>query len=396
MRAFLSLSTIALTLGYVLSQFYRGFLAVLSTTLHDELGATPADLALSSGLWFLAFAAVQPPVGWALDRFGPRRTVAATLALGAGGGAAVFASATQVWHLHLAMTLIGIGCAPALMGAYYIFAHAYPRAAFGTLAGAVVGFGSLGDMLGAAPLVGLIHAIGWRATLWAMAAATLAVAGLMLATVRDPVHHGGAPRGSLGALFAVRPLRLMMPLVAVSYASSAALRGLWASPYLNRVFGADDAMIGQVTLLMGLTMVLSNLAAGPFSRAVGTPRRATIAMHALALGTLAVLALRPGSSLALSVAALALMGATGVNYALLMTHARTFLPPHLVGRGVTLLNMASVGGVGVMQFASRPIFAWASARHEPAGAFAVLFLFFLLPLAAGTALYLLTPEGPDA
>ena len=46
-------------LGYVLSQFYRAFLAVLAPTLKRELGASPEDLALASGLWFAVFAAMQ-------------------------------------------------------------------------------------------------------------------------------------------------------------------------------------------------------------------------------------------------------------------------------------------------------------------------------------------------
>ena len=71
-----------LVLGYVLSQFYRSFLAVLTPVLGADLGATAADLSFASGLWFFVFAAMQIPVGWALDRFGPRRTAALLLALG--------------------------------------------------------------------------------------------------------------------------------------------------------------------------------------------------------------------------------------------------------------------------------------------------------------------------
>ena len=75
MRAGLAL----LCLAYVLSQFFRAFLAVLSGPLERDLGTTPDDLAFASGLWFLVFAAMQIPVGWALDRIGPRRTAAGLL-----------------------------------------------------------------------------------------------------------------------------------------------------------------------------------------------------------------------------------------------------------------------------------------------------------------------------
>ena len=56
-----------LGLGYILSQFFRAFLAVLSPALRSDIGAGPEDLAFASGLWFFAFAAMQLPVGWALD-----------------------------------------------------------------------------------------------------------------------------------------------------------------------------------------------------------------------------------------------------------------------------------------------------------------------------------------
>ncbi|KGJ09486.1 MFS transporter [Paracoccus sphaerophysae] len=396
MSSFLNAGIIALTLGYTLSQFYRAFLAVLSSTLLEELGATPGDLALSSGMWFLSFALMQLPVGWALDRIGPRLTAAVSLAVGGGGGAAVFAMATAPWHLHVAMALIGIGCAPALMAAYYIFAHDHPPAKFGMLTGAMVGLGSAGNILGAAPLVSLIHAIGWRPALWLLVGVTLAVAALLAVTVRDPVHHDGPPRGRVGELFTLPAIRLMLPLIFVSYAASAAIRGLWASPYLHEVFGADDVMVGRATLAMGLAMVVGNLAAGPLVRLAGSARRALIAGHAISVATLAALWLAPGWRLGPAIVLLALVGLTGTNYTLLMAHARQFLAPHLVGRGMTLLNMASIGGVGVMQFASRPLHMSASAAYPPAQAYSLLFLFFLLPLILGFAIFLLAPARPPA
>ena len=76
-----------LVIAYVLSQFYRAFLAVLSPFLGAELGAMPEDLALSSGLWFMTFAVMQVPVGAALDAIGPRRTAAWLLGVAGGGGA---------------------------------------------------------------------------------------------------------------------------------------------------------------------------------------------------------------------------------------------------------------------------------------------------------------------
>lgn len=391
---FFSVGIMALVLGYVLSQFYRAFLAVLAPVLGDALGATPGDLALSSGLWFVAFAAFQIPVGWALDRFGPRRTVALLLALGGAGGAAVFALATAPWHVHVAMALLGVGCSPVLMASYFIFARSFAPARFGALAGGVVGIGSLGNILGAAPLVAVTQAIGWRETLWAMAAITLAVAAVQWLAVRDPARlPADQPRGSLRDVLAIRALWFILPLFGVNYASVAAVRGLWASPWLDQVYGADATTIGRATLAMGLAMVAGSFLVGPWVRLVGNLRRAIAWMAGAMALTLAVMAAVPSAGLMAATAGLVALGLTGSSYPLLMAHGRSFLPPHLLGRGVTFLNMFSIGGAGVMQFASRPVYDWAQARFGPDQVFALLWLFFLIPTVAGVLIYLKTPEA---
>src|SRR5262245_20366604 len=113
----------ALAIAYVLSQFYRSFLAVLTPALTAELGATKAQLSLASGAFFIAFALAQFAIGVSLDRFGPKRTASLLLALGGAGGAFVFAVAFKPWMITAAMVLIGIGCAPILMATLFIFAR---------------------------------------------------------------------------------------------------------------------------------------------------------------------------------------------------------------------------------------------------------------------------------
>ena len=396
MRALLSAGIVSLILAYTLSQFYRAFLAVLTPVLQAELGAGPDDLAISSGLWFFAFAAMQLPIGTAFDRIGPRRTVSALLALGGAGGAAVFALAQAPWHLHVAMTLMGIGCAPALMGSSYIFARNYPASAFGALTGAVVGFGSLGNILGASPLVWVISAIGWRPTLWVLAGATLAVAIAILIFVRDPERLGSTgPRGSLGEILRLRALWFILPMFSVNYAASAAIRGLWAGPYMAEVYGASEALIGYATLAMGLAMVIGSFLVGPATRLAGSVRRLALIVNGMAVLVMAGLWLAPDAGVIPAITMLALIGLAGASFTVVLAHGRAFLPPHLVGRGVTFLNMFSIGGVGLLQFTSRPVYLSAMNGQPPAEAYSDLFLFFLIPLTIGFALYFLTPETPD-
>ena len=175
-----------LIVAYMLSQFYRAFLAVLAPALEADIGAATEDMAQASGLWFAAFALMQLPVGWALDTIGPRRTASVLFLVGAAGGAALFATAHSPGTITIAMILIGIGCAPILMSTYYIFARTLPAAIFGTLAGLTVGVSSLGNILSAAPMAWAVDMFGWRETVWGFAVFTALIGLGIAALVRDP------------------------------------------------------------------------------------------------------------------------------------------------------------------------------------------------------------------
>lgn len=378
--------------AYVLSQFYRAFLAVLTPDLQADLGATAGDLALASGLWFLVFAALQIPVGAALDRLGPRRTAAALLALGGGGGALLFAFAQVPSHVMIAMALIGAGCSPVLMAAYVIFARVYPPAVFATLAGATIGLGSLGNVLSAAPLAALVEATGWRASLLGLAAATLLVAGLLWATVRDPAPvDTDAPRGSVLDLLRMPALWPILLMMFAAYGPSASLRGLWAGPFARDLYGADAGTIGWVTLAMGLAMVAGNFAYGPADRLLGTRKWVVWGGNALVLAALLALAAAPAAGLLQATLLLALAGLCGASFPMVMAHGRAFVPAHLTGRGVTLINMFGIGGAGLMQFASRPVHGGGTTPE----AYRHLFLFFAAIVALGLLVYLLARDRAD-
>ncbi len=385
-----------LVLGYLFSQFYRAFLAVLSPVLGHDLGAGADDLALSSGLWFLAFAAMQLPVGWALDTLGPRRTSAWLLGAAGGGGALVFALAQTPVHIHIAMVLIGAGCSPVLMASYYIFGRVYSARAFATLAGATIGIGTLGNILGAWPLAWAAETFGWRETVLGLAVVTLAV-GLALGwLVQDPpaVPDDGNGRGSLVDVLRIPGVWFILPLLFVNYAPAAGLRGLWVGPYYADVYGAGSIAIGHVTLLMAIAMVIGAVAYGPLDRIFGTRKGVALAGNLACVACLLALWAVPTAGFWSSALLLAAVGLLGLSFPLLMAHGRSFFPPRVLGRGVTLLNLFSIGGVGVLQMISARVHAAAPAS-PPEAPYAAIFLFFALTLLAGCAIYAFSRDRLD-
>ena len=379
--------------AYVLSQFYRAFLAVLTPVLKAELGATPEDLAAASGLWFLIFAAMQVPVGSALDRVGPRLTSASLLLIGA-LGAAVFAMSNGPSGIQIAMALIGIGCSPVLMSGYYIFARSFPPAVFGTLAGAMVGIGNLGNIGSSLPLSAAVEAFGWRGSLWALALVTALIAALIAALVRDPPRVQTQAKGSLLDLLAMRKLWPIFVMMALCYAPVAAVRGLWVGPYYADVFGATPDQIGRVTLIMGLAMVAGSFAYGPLERLLKTRKLLILGGNLIALAALSGLWALPLAGGWTTVALLVVFGFAGASFPMVIAHGRAFLPAHLTGRGVTLLNLFGIGSVGVAQFITGRLSA--SIATPPVEApYVAIFLFFALALAGALATYTLSEDRTD-
>src|SRR3989440_3217797 len=100
--------------GYFLSFFFRNVNAIISKDLAREFALTPADLGFLTSMYLAAFAAFQLPLGVLLDRYGPRRVVAA-LMCSAAAGALLFAAARDVAMLSFGRALIGLGVSAGLM-----------------------------------------------------------------------------------------------------------------------------------------------------------------------------------------------------------------------------------------------------------------------------------------
>ena len=348
---------LVLLLGYVLSQFYRAFLAVIAADLSRDLALGPAALGNLSAIWFATFALAQFPVGVALDRIGPRRTMAG-LFLVAVAGAVLFSLASNFTTAAFAMSLIGIGCSPILMGTMYYFGRTQPPEKFALLGSMIVGFGSFGNLLGSAPLAYAAAMIGWRDSMIGIAVATALSALLIFIIIKDPpqlTNKTGAKDGFFSGLFAIlsmRPILLMAAFALVSYASVAALRGLWVAPYFGTVHGFDVTERGHAALLMATAMSLGALAYGPMEQRFGGAKPVIVAGCCITLGVLFALYFFGAPSSVGSLVLYAMLGFFGMSYAILLAHARLFFHAHLLGRGVTTMNFLSIGGAGLLQFVS--------------------------------------------
>ena len=136
---------------------------------------------------------------------------------------------------------------------------------------------------------------------------------------------------------------------------------------------------------MALGMVAGAFVYGPLDTFFGTRKWVAVAGNLVSLAALGMLAAYPMPELFVTTTVLVVIGISGAGYGLLMAHARAFMPSRLIGRGVTLMNFFSIGGIGVMQFATGAVVTSNAVPDEPAAAYQALFIFYALLVAAMVA-----------
>ena len=387
-----------LCVAFMASQFFRVSNAVIAPEIMRTLSISSEAMGVITGAYFFAFGVMQIPTGMLLDRFGPRRTMSGLFVIAA-SGSAVFAVADSIAGLTLARALIGVGCAAGLMGTLVTIARWYPPERFAGLAGIVYAVGGAGVLFATTPLAAAADGIGWRGAFWAMAAITLALAALLFAMVRDapPGHEVESTRESfgqmirgVGAVCANRQLWHVCAIQFVNYGTIIAIVGLWAGPYLNDVHGLQGVLRGNVLFVINLAMLAGVLGYGYIERMLGS-RKWTIALGSAASATiLLVLACRPAAGPWTAIGLLIALALTSAHIMLNHAHARAVLPDHLVGRGLTLQNVAVFFGVATMQSVTGLIVGRFTAVGEaaPEIAYRSVFGFLALMIVISLVLYL--------
>lgn len=386
--------------AYIFSQFFRSCLAVIAADLTRDLGLGPAELGNLSAIWFVTFSLAQFPIGFLLDRHGPRRTCAFIMLI-AVAGAAIFSQATNYPMALAGMGLIGVGCAPILMAALFYFGRKSHPERFPFYTSIMVGIGNLGNLLGAAPLAWSVAGIGWRNSMLGIAALTALSALAVFLVVDDPprAETGARKGGALSELWEVVNLRVIWPAYAltfVSYAVIASERGLWIGPFLEKVHGFDAIARGAAAFWMALGMALGALAVGPLVPLLGNMKRVAIIGSVGAISGFAALALIPSLGARATVTVLFLTGLFGMCYGVILSHARQFFPEHLLGRGVTFVNFLSIGGAGVaLSLSGQFVRAKEAAGLPAATIFADLHFYFGAIVFCVLLYYLTAPAWPS-
>jgi MFS family permease len=343
---------------YIVSQFLRNSIGVIAPNLAAELALSPAEVGLLSSMYFFIFAAVQIPVGMALDRFGPRLCLVVGAAITV-AGTIVFASATSPGVLILGRSMLGLGTAGFLVASLAVYAGRFPPDRFATLTGMQIGIGTIGTLVATAPLAFSTATIGWRNSFLVVGAFTFVVALLIAVVLRDDEPAAGSAREnwreSLSGILAVMRTPSVGRLFAMNlvvYSSFGLVVGLWGGPYLAHIYGYGLEERGNFLLIPVLTQIVGSILWGPLDRLAGGHKLPVLVGAGATAGALFYLALAGTLTPLMLVVWFAAFGFVAAFGPLLIAHGKALFPPHQVARGLTVLNMGSMGGTFLVQTVS--------------------------------------------
>ena len=226
--------------AFFISNLLRSITATLSPVLTSEFNLTAGNLGLLAGGYFLGFSCMQIPLGFLLDRHGPKKIVSSFLII-AIIGTTSFALAQNFAGLLISRVFIGIGVSACMMGpltGYRIwFADKYQQRANSWM----LMVANIGFVFSALPVQVLLPIIGWR---WIFIGTTFLITisiFLILLFIPSWNHkiekNENKLEGKLSEIWSNNFFKSLIPLGFFNYGGVYAIQTLWAGPWMIRVAG---------------------------------------------------------------------------------------------------------------------------------------------------------------
>jgi MFS family permease len=388
--------------GFFLSFFFRNINAVISKDLVAEFALTPANLGFLTSMYLLAFAAFQLPLGVLLDRYGPRRVVAALLCVAA-VGATTFGLGQGFVALSIGRALIGIGVSAGLMGAIKAFSLWFPLSRLASLNGAYFAIGGTGGLFATAPAELLLEEYGWRPLFTGLAFASLLVAVAIFLLVPEkklPIQEttiGEQIRGFDRVFRSVDFWRIALPLIIVQ-GSYYALQGLWLAPWLVDVVELDLRSAANYLFITATAYTIGSVVFGMTSDRladIGIPRT-LVYKCGLLVSFLAFVLVAMGVETALGVV-LTIYAFSAMSASLAYSLLTFNFPASMTGRVNTASNVLLFGSSFAFQWGIGLILKQYPVIEGRYSATGYTVAFMLLAVAqAITILWLCVSQKPEA
>ena len=343
--------------GYFLSCLLRAITATLSPVLTSEFNLLAADLGLLAGGYFFGFACMQIPLGYLLDKFGPKKIISIFLLI-AFVGTSSFALSQTFSGLFISRILIGIGVSACLMApltGYRIwFAENLQQRANSWM----LMIASLGFVSSTLPVQLLLPSFGWRSIFGGIAILILGSILLILVFIpkwnqKEIINSTRSldQSGTLADVWKSKFFISVIPMGLFNYGGLMAIQTLWAGPWMIRVTGYTPIESATGLFWINITMLFSFFIWGYFLPKINDKGFSAIKILKLGLPVSFIVMLiiitfgnKAGAAL------LTLFVLSSIFLSVTQPAVGLSFPSYLAGKALTSFNLLIFSGTFLMQW----------------------------------------------
>ena len=342
---------------------YEYFLRVMPTMLTQELSTEFAigtsDLGQLLACFFYAYAAMQIPAGLICDQVGPKKSLVIAVATCA-IATLLFQATTDFRTAEMTRLAIGAASAFAFVAPLKLASTWFSAKRQALITGLVQMMGCAGAIFAGAPIAMLVHAYGWRPTLYGTGMIGIVLTLLCYAFLRDRPQAAPAPtKIACNALQATWhrfstvlscPQSWSIGLTAFAiWAPIAVFAESWGVSYLQLLQGISKEQAASQIMWVWIAMAISSPLAGWLSNHV--KRRKSLTLFLLTIGLLAssVLIACPPNNYYGICALLFLLGVASSGQPVTFGMVHDTNSDKTLGTAISLNNMLLISSCSLLQ-----------------------------------------------
>ena len=253
--------------GYYISNLLRAITATISPELVSEFNLSAGNLGLLGGGYFLGFALVQIPLGYLLDKSGPKKIVSYFLLI-AIIGMISFSLSQNFISLLISRALIGAGVGACLMGPLTAYRVWFQDETQQRANSWMLMTGAIGMLSSSLPVQFFLPIIGWRSIFGILAILTFFCIVLIVIFIpnwnKANVQNAPEDKGSLKEVWQNKFFKSLVPMGFFNYGGLFAIQTLWAGPWMVKVSGYTPEESANGLFIIYLSLLFSFLTWGYF------------------------------------------------------------------------------------------------------------------------------------
>ena len=251
-------------------------LGVMTDQVMNHFGIQYLQIGFLASAFFTAYAIMQIPVGFLLDRYSLRTCIIAACLLCV-AGTWIFAIAPNFTIAILGRIIMGIGSSFAALSALNITAQYFSPQKSAMLTGLLLTCGALGGMLGQSSVHILLDQYGFQSTMIMIGFMGLSLAFLLFMVIPEKDTHRNLVSSNkssfifnekespIKAMLTNKNVWLLMIYAALMYAPYLVLQSVWGKPFIEEALGVSSQQSSNLLQILMLGFLLGSPGLGYIS-----------------------------------------------------------------------------------------------------------------------------------